>query len=96
MIECLIGFILLLVSYYSYQWIIKPRRLIRNYVKSFRNAGYKVKEYPFNFLGAPYFQNFKKAADEKDDPLYYHKNEYYKVDMVITNVLNRPSIVLMN
>ena len=53
---------ILFAAYFLYSWIIKPKKLIKAYVKQFTNAGYKVKEYPINVFGAPYFQSFGKAA----------------------------------
>ena len=54
--------------------------------------GYKVKVYPF----APFYSVIQKLTKEdekqKGDPFYTVKHEYSQYDIVLSNLLNRPLV----
>ena len=53
-------------------------------------------ELPFRPLTVPFYDDLAASTSEKGDPYYEHKRKYTSVDVMVTNVLVRPNIVLMN
>ena len=47
-------------------------------------------------MSASYFEFQFKNVKEKGDPFYYHRNEHYSTDVVVSNVMNKTDIVLTN
>ena len=60
MIDYLLTSLLVLCCWMVYSFVIKPKREAENYIRYFRNKGYKVLEIPFQPFGMPVFKQFKK------------------------------------
>ena len=84
------------LTYMAYFWMIKPKRQMAHYAKMFRNSGFKVRQFPYKLFGAPYTFKYTEGSKLKNDALYYHKNEYYSTDVIVSNVLHDPIIVFTN
>ena len=47
-------------------------------------------------LGAPYTFKYTECSKLNNDALYFHKHEFYSTDVIVSNILNNPMIVLTN
>jgi len=66
--------IILLVAAVVYYAYIRPKKMRRHYIKSFREKGYKVAEVPFNILNLGHWGLFKKDEKEKKDAFWTFKH----------------------
>lgn len=66
------------------------------YEKAFTARGYKVVKLPFHLFANPYVDAWNQDAEKHRDPMYRFKNDYTGVDVIVTNNLYRPFIVLTN
>ena len=95
MIEYVLTAVLIMASWFAYACIIRPKRAYQNYVREFEKRGYRVYQIPFKPLAFPYLDIVEK--DEKSgDALKILKNVYPKYDVVISNILNKILIDLVN
>ena len=53
-------------------------------------------EFPYKPLGAPYYEVLADCFEKKRDTFYNHKNEYFDKDVIVSNVLTHPEVVLLN
>ena len=96
MLAYICGLMLLMVIYLFYKWVFLPKRVFNHYAKSFRAHGYKVHEIPFAPYTVPFFTDIIGNGTKHKDALYSHKHSYVGKDLVLTNMLTRPSMILMN
>ena len=47
--------LVIFISFIIYKLILKPIKLKSHIAKSFRNGGYRIKEYTYNPIGAPIY-----------------------------------------
>ena len=64
-------------------------------MKLFKNQGYKVVVLPFAPLNAPYYDEQICSAEDKKDSFYFHKNQYYDSDVIISNLINNLHIIVI-
>ena len=86
----------LIITYFIYKWIISPKRQIAHYTKMFKLQNYNVAELPFKPHLTPFYDDLGKQSQANHDPYYEHKRRLVHTDIIITNALVRPNIVLMN
>ena len=89
-------FVILIGTYLIYKLFIVPKRQMSHLVSMFQAQGFKVLQLPYNPLGIPFYQRFLEDGVYKDDPYFTHKHQYPAYDILITNMLNQPSIALIN
>ena len=46
--------LVLLLTYFIYQKMIVPSRLMNSYTNAYRSRGYKVLQLPYKLIGAPF------------------------------------------
>ena len=96
MIEYLLAVFLVVLAFIIYKLILKPKNLKEHYGKLFRQQGLRVLELPFKAIVAPYFKTILNSYETHRDCFYLNKNEFYKYDVIVGNVLNRPQIIMIN
>jgi hypothetical protein len=96
MLEYAIATAIMLLAYFVYSWVIRPRRLMAHYATMYRKQGYKVMQLPHQIMGASFLDKMFKAESEKGDPFYHYKHSYPGTDVVVANLLNIPYVILMN
>ena len=57
-----------------YSCYIRPIKMLKYYIKSLREKGYKVAEVPFNILNLGHWGLFKKDEKEKKDAFWTFKH----------------------
>jgi hypothetical protein len=98
MIAWILIAVLLVLSYWLYALIIKPKKLMSFYVRLFRQQGYSVIQMPYKALGSGYYQEWEENYKNKDrrDSFYNHRHEYYKYDVIVSNLFNKVHLFFMN
>jgi len=69
---------------------------LARYAELFRQKGYKVIEKPCQPFSTPFYNELFQDSKNHEDPLFSHKHKYPGVDVVLANMLTKPSIVFMN
>jgi len=87
---------LFLVAYFVNKYYIKPLKLRKHYLSTFKKLGYKVYELPFKPFGAPIYESHAYYSREKKDALYGSKYVYQGYDIVLGNILNLPNLLFIN
>jgi len=90
------GLLIILAIYLTYKWVIYPRKELARYAKLFKTHGYKVIEMPFKPYSAPFFIQFVEDKDKHSDPIYTHRHIYPTNDIILSNLLTKPEIIIMN
>lgn len=94
--EILITILIILALYIYREWHIKPKRAMQSYADALTSRGYKVLVNPYNVLYDYYDSVFLKNGREEGDPYKTVREEYTKYDAVISNVLKKPLLELIN
>jgi hypothetical protein len=63
MIQQFLSILVILLIYIFYKCWLKPRRIMKKYVKDLRQLGYKVLEAPYNPFTHNMVQTFRKGIE---------------------------------
>ena len=96
MLQYIIALLGILALYLLFGSYIIPKRRMAAYTSALRKAGYRVMEEPFAFLDASYSKQFKTSEEKHGDAYYNVKKNYSQVDVVVTNIMNKTLLLLIN
>ena len=96
MFALLLALIVSVATYLAWKLYFKPKKMRRHYTELFRKNGYKVAELPFKPLATPYYDQWVQAFEQKQDSFYFHKHEYFNYDIIVSNIINNPQIIVLN
>ena len=87
---------IVLVTYLIYTYIIVPKRTINCMARKLEEKGYKVLRLTFNPLSIPFYLQLVSDGFHHQDPYYTHKQVYPDYDIIVTNMLYRPALAIVN
>ena len=70
---CTAGLLIVVATYLTYNWFIRPIKVMNHYEKIFKLKGYKVAKLPYKPYSAPFFDEIVSDQNSKNDPMYRHK-----------------------
>lgn len=86
----------LLLSYFYYTFVYKPKKLYDFYSQTLEKLGYKVLKFPFKPFNVPYKLRYKESFEKHGDSFYYDKHINEKYDIVLHNIMDQITIDLVN
>ena len=69
---------------------------MQRYEKLLINLGFKVKVHPFKLFPAPMISEEHENLKRHGDSFYSYKHEYLDHDLIVTNIMNRVCLILLN
>ena len=92
----IIGVLVLLAFLLLYKMIILPVRLKNYYANLFRKHGFRVYELPYRAHTSPFYEEWGKSFQDKRDAFFKHRHVYCNYDVIVTNSLRNPEVILLN
>jgi len=97
MYQYILALLVVLITYLAYKLYLKPLRIKAYYSKLLKDKGFKIFEYPYQLLKAPFFEDMFTNVREKGDFNYTGKYIYSdNYDLVLTNVMNEVAVTFFS
>lgn len=88
--------VVLLLTYIYFTFYLKPQKSCKRYSELLKSMGYRVYELPFRPFSATLYELYNEYSQTKGDPCYLNKEVFKNYDVVISNLLNYPSLIFTN
>ena len=95
-IYILLLLLLLFAARFYYNNVHKTKAQMQLYKEAFTKAGYRVKAENFKLFLSDMITQMREGEAKHNNPFYFFEQQHPSYDVVVSSMLNRPSVVLIS